>query len=392
MSGSRVALVTPSFWPMVGGVEAYVLALGEELVGRGYDVTVYTPDSVLGRKMPSVGAVDGVKVRRVHVSIDLSYRLRLWPNLAEELKKGRPDVVHVYSHDTYSLLALLGARSIGVPMVLTTYGPLEFHSNYGAIEGGLLRAYDTLVSPYLLRRCDFVMIRYPGIADWLGSLRVPEERIRLEPSGIPLDSLRLRDGIDFDRKNGGDGPVVLYVGRISPQKGLLDAVEAMKVVVPRHPDVRLIMIGPDYEGFGAQIKKRSGDLGISENVVVLPQAKDEDEQLQAIAACDAFIMPSVFEGFSQAVLKAMAQGKPVVVTNGGGLPYEVGFGSCGLLCRRNPVELGTAVNKLLENPELSIKLGTNGRQRAKEFTFDKAAERVSKTYTELFEREGRIWN
>jgi glycosyltransferase involved in cell wall biosynthesis len=377
---------------MIGGIEAYVLAIGGELVGRGYDVTVYTPDSVLGRRMPVEAEVGGVKVRRVHVSIDISYRLRFWPSLAEEIRKGHPDVVHVYSHDSYSLLALLGARSIGVPLVITTYGPLSNHSDYGFFEGGLLRAYDALISPYLLRRCDYVMIRYPEIASWLSSLKIPEKRIRLEPSGIPLDSLRQRDGSGFSHKNAGEGPIVLYIGRISPQKGLLFAVEAMRKVTPHHPDVRLIMMGPDYEGFGVQIKKKSEDLGISENVVLLPRAKDEDEQLHAIASCDAFIMPSVFEGFSQAVMKAMAQGKPVVVTNAGGLPFEVGFGSCGVICRRDPEDLGGSLNRILDDPELSKRLGSSGRERAKDFTFDRVAEMLSQTYSELLHREVRVWN
>src|SRR5579863_8846301 len=162
LSRSSVALVTPSFLPMIGGIENYVLGIGPELVGLGHKVDVYTPDSVLGRDLRAgPEEVAGMKIHRIPVSVDFSYRLKLWPSLSKELKREDPDLIHVYSHDSYALMALGAARSLGVPFVITTYGRFETNADYGPLQAGLFRVYDSLVSPRLFKRSNIVMIRYP---------------------------------------------------------------------------------------------------------------------------------------------------------------------------------------------------------------------------------------
>jgi glycosyltransferase involved in cell wall biosynthesis len=385
MSRSSIAIVSPSFPPMIGGIESYVHGVGKELVKLGHEVNVYTPDSVLGRKIPNHHEqLDGINVHRIDVRIDLSYRLKFWPDLLSELKRDAPELVHVYSHDSYALLALMAARSGQVPFLITTYGPLETHSSYGIVETGLFRAYDSLVAPPLFHRCNFVMIRYPTIAHWLVSMHVERTKIRLEPSGIPKEALGQRDGSDFRVRHDIGGPLILYLGRISSQKGVQYAVESIKRVNTRFPDARLMIIGPDYSGFVSTIKNNAAKLGVSESVLVLPPMLGEEAQLEALAACDVFVMPSSFEGFSQSVMKAMAQGRPVVVTNVGGLPYEVDYGKCGLICQYgDPDSLADCVLTLLGNPELSRQMGVEGRERAQDFTFDELARRISRTYDQL---------
>jgi glycosyltransferase involved in cell wall biosynthesis len=385
MKQSSVGIVSPSFYPFIGGVEAYVLGIGKELAKLGHEVHVYTPNSVLGRKVDvPTEEVEGIMVHRLSVPIDISYRLKVWPDLLGELMKSSLDIIHVYSHDTYAILALLAAKSTHVPMVLTTYGPFETHSDYGAVQSGLFRVYDAVVSPNLLRRCDLVMIRYPALNAWLRSMKLPDERIRLEPSGVPEECLEPRDGNEFRKRYDAGGPLIMYLGRLAEQKGVQYAVEAMKLVCERYPTAQLVLIGPDYTGISSTIRARSRDLGIERNLILEPPMTTEDGQMEALAACDVFIMPSSFEGFSQAVMKAMAQGKPVVVTNVGGLPYEVGYGSCGVLCEfGDPGSLAESIMRLLANPELATQMGKEGRARAKDFTFEKLAKKISDAYDGL---------
>ncbi|MDA4127907.1 MAG: glycosyltransferase family 4 protein [Thaumarchaeota archaeon] len=385
MRQSSVAIVSPSFYPMIGGVEAYVLGIGRELAKLGHDVHVYTPNSVLGRKMElPAEEIDGIKVHRLSVPIDISYRLKIWPDLLGELMKSSLDIIHVYSHDSYAILALLAAKAIHVPIVLTTYGPFETHSDYGPLQGGLFRVYDAVVSPNLLRRCDLVMIRYPALNAWLRSMKLPDERIRLEPSGVPEECLQPRDGNGFRKRYDIEGPLIMYLGRLSEQKGVQHAVEAMKLICERYPTAQLVLIGPDYTGISTAILARSRALGIDNNLRLAPPMTTEESQMEALAACDVFIMPSSFEGFSQAVMKAMAQGKPVVVTNVGGLPYEVGYGSCGILCEYgDPEALAYSIMKLIENPALAEEMGNSGKARAQRFTFGKLAKNISDAYDGL---------
>jgi len=385
LRGQSIGVVTPSFFPMIGGVESYVLGVGRELVRLGHEVSVYTPDSVLGRHLPkSEENIDGIKIHRVHVPLDLSYRVKIWPDLVGELARDGPDVIHVYSHDSYALPALLAARACGSPFFVTTYGPFETHSEYGVLERRILRLYDVAVSPAIFRRSDCVLVRYPALASWLKAMHVPDEKIRLEPSGMPRDSLVPRDGSEFRGRRGLNGPTILYLGRISPQKGVHHAVDAMRHVVDRHQDAMLVLIGPDYVGFSSTLKASAEKRGIGDNLMILPPMSDEESQLEAIAACDIFLMPSTFEGFSQAVLKAMGQSKPVVVTKVGGLPYEVAYGECGYLCPYGePESLATAILAILKDKEIASRMGRAGRERAELFTFNVLARSLSSTYAEL---------
>lgn len=385
MTKPSVAIVTPSFSPMIGGIENYVLGVGRELVALGHKIYVLTPDSVLGTKIPvQRELVQGMEVHRVRVALDFSYRIKLWPELFNELKSCSPELIHVYSHDTYALLALLAARTSETPMVLTTYGPFQSNADYGMVQSGVFRIYDAVVSPALFRGSDLVMMRYPGIASWLVSMGVSRKKLRLEPSGIPLKSTGARNGSSFRRRYGLQGPVVLYLGRVSPQKGVEFAVKGMKAVSMKYPQARLVIIGPDYTGHSGELKSIAKALGLDQNIMILPPMTDEEAQLEALAACDVFVMPSSFEGFSQAVMKAMAQGKPVVVTNVGGLPFEIGEGRCGVLCPYgDPEALGRCVTALLDDPAAASAMGTEGKARASLFTFDVLAKTISETYTGL---------
>lgn len=370
---------------MIGGIENYVLGVGEELVSLGHEVRIFTPDSVLGNRIQSPReTVRGMEVHRIRVSFDISYRVKLWPSLMSELRATHSDIIHVYSHDSYALFALLAARGTGTPMLITTYGPLSTHSDYGPLQSGLFRAYDLVVSPSLFKGSEIIMMRYPEIERWLVSLGVAKGKMRLEPSGIPRDSTALRDGSSFRERHGISGPLVLYLGRVSPQKGVGLAVRAMKRVSSVFPEARLAIIGPDYTGYSKQLRSLASELGVAEKVLLIPPMEDEEMQLEALAASDVFVMPSSFEGFSQSVMKAMAQGKPVVVTDVGGLSFEVGGGSCGALCAYGDFdEIADGIIRFLGDPEFARVVGKEGRERAKLFTFDVLARHNSDTYSQL---------
>ena len=366
-------MVSPSFYPMIGGVENYVLGMGRELVKLGNDVDVYTPDSVLGKACgPPEDVVQGIRVHRVPVPFEVSYRIKVWPGLMGALQKGSHDLVHVYSHDSYALYALVAARKMKVPLAVTTYGPFEHHSDYDAIRKGAFRLYDAVATPRILGRADAVFVRYPDLAGWAESLGAHAGRIFLEPSGIPKESLVLRAGRGFKQVSG--SPIILYLGRISPLKGVQYAVDAMVDVVKAYPGSKLLLIGPDYAGFANHLRERAAKLGVSDSVVLMDPIRSEDEQLEAIASSDVFVMPSSFEGFSQSVIKAMAQGKPVVVTNVGGLPYEVDNGKCGAMCEyADPHGLASGVIRLLSNPDEAASLSKEAKKRARSFTFEALA-------------------
>ncbi len=383
-----IAIVSPSFHPMIGGVEFYVRGIGTELARLGYDVHVYTPNKVLGRKIEAdEEVIDGVHVHRLGVWFEVSYRVKMWRGLQDALQRDNPDLIHVYSHDSYARPAAKAAGRLGRPLVITTYGPFETHSDYGAIQSLLFKLYDSYVTPSLFRDCALVLVRYPEILAWVKSLGVTDSRARLEPSGIPRRYLTKADGKQGRERFGHDGELILYLGRIAPQKGVQYAVEAMVHVKRRFPRAKLAMVGPDYIGYSSHLRKLAEKLGVAENLVIMEAVTSEEEEVGLLSACDAFVMPSSFEGFSQSVMKAMAQSRPVVVTRVGGLPYEIDYGRCGVACDfGDPKKLADGLISLLESPELSSAMGASGRKRAEEFTFERLAANLSSLYATAAER------
>lgn len=381
----RLAIVTPSFYPMIGGIELYTLNMSRELKRRGHEVLIYTPNRVMGRHLtPHEEEIDGIKVRRIRTLIELSYRVKLWPSLASRLVEDKPDVIHTYSHDTYSIPALIAARALGKPLIVTTYGPFSSQAEYGALKRCLFMAYDTTVTPSLFHLANKILARYPSAVRWVKHYGIPENKIGLEPSGIPKECLKLRDGKIFREKLGINGPMVLYVGRMSPQKGVQHLVKAACYVVKEFPDISFVLIGPDYINYKGELLKIARGLHVDKNLSFIDPVYNLEKELEAYAACDIFVMPSSFEGFSQAVLKAMAQGKPVIATNVGGLPYEVDYGKCGILVPYANFEaLAKAIVKLFASPEEACKLAEEAKHRVQNFTYDVLAKSLERVYREV---------
>src|SRR5271155_1121688 len=133
---------------MIGGVEFYVRGIGSELARLGYDVHVYTPNRVMGKRIDGEEElVDGVHVHRLGVWFEVSYRVKVWRGLRDAPQRNAPDLIPVYSHDSYARPAAKAAGNLGRPLVITTYGPFETHSDYGAAQTLLFKLYDNYVTP-----------------------------------------------------------------------------------------------------------------------------------------------------------------------------------------------------------------------------------------------------
>jgi 1,4-alpha-glucan branching enzyme len=381
----EVGIVTPSFYPMIGGIESYVRGIGRELVKLGATVHVYTPNSVIRRRIEAQDeTVDGIQVHRIRVPLEFSYRVKIWPGLLNALLSRKHDLIHIYSHDTYAILAAAAAKFESLPLIITTYGPFQNHSKQTALRTSLFTFYDTLVTPPLFRLADRVYVRYPELAEWVCSFGLPSDRIGLEPSGMPRSFLQRRDGSRLRAIIESQGPIILYLGRISRQKGVHYLVSSMKEILVSFPSAKLLLVGPDYMGYNGHIREFAKALGLDSHLIFMGPTTDEEEESTIIASCDVFVMPSSFEGFSQAVLKALGQGKPVVVTDVGGLPYEVGYGRFGIITKFGDTSgLAQSILRILNSPSLGRELGERGREWACGFTFDLLAKRLIEDYEAL---------
>jgi glycosyltransferase involved in cell wall biosynthesis len=213
------------------------------------------------------------------------------------------------------------------------------------------------------------------------------------------------NGVDVERFTPSARPSeeplrLLYVGRISPEKGthvLFDAFGRLtgdveldvvgEEAVP--PDDMVALLG------GPEVRAQAAPGYLSRALALLPEAarlrvrlhgkRSHDELPSFYARANVVVVPSLSEAFGTAAVEAMASGVPVVGTTAGGIPEVVADGETGLLVPPgDPAALGAAISALGADPELRRRLGAAGRQLAEErFSFDRIAGEIERLYAGL---------
>jgi D-inositol-3-phosphate glycosyltransferase len=210
------------------------------------------------------------------------------------------------------------------------------------------------------------------------------ERIAVIPCGVdtdlfqPMDPAKAKDLLELP-----PDPLLLYVGRLQPIKGLETLLEAMATV----PEpAYLLVVGGDHDepenGHGAALRQRVTALGLDRRVRFL-RAQPQRRLRLFYASADATIIPSYYESFGMVALEAMACGSPVVASRVGGLTTTVQDGVTGrLVPEGDPAALAAAITTLLDRAE-GRRLGLQATRWAAEHRWPCVAEAVCRLYSEL---------
>jgi len=180
------------------------------------------------------------------------------------------------------------------------------------------------------------------------------------------------------------GPIVGTVARLAPKKGQVDLIEAAALVVRRRPDVTFVLAG-DGELRG-DLSAQAKSLGLNGHVRFLGAV---DDPIPLLGRMDIFTLPSHMEGMSNAMLEAMAAGRPIVATGVGGNSEVVVPGETGLLVPpRDPARLAEAILALVNDPKRAAAMGAAGRARVRaEYSVETMVKRLEDLYRELLARK-----
>jgi D-inositol-3-phosphate glycosyltransferase len=190
---------------------------------------------------------------------------------------------------------------------------------------------------------------------------------------------------------GTHGPMLLFVGRIQPLKGLDVAVRALAALVHGdHPDAFLVVVGGPSGPHGRdeieRITAMAADLGVADRLRRVPPQPHELLSTYYRAA-DVCLVPSRSESFGLVALEAAACGTPVVAAAVGGLRTLVEHGRTGFLVEgRDPTAFAAYVGELLGNPVLATEMGSAAVGRARGYTWSGAAARLQRLYGDLTAR------
>jgi glycosyltransferase involved in cell wall biosynthesis len=312
----KVAVLTTSYPRYPGdGVGRFVADAVEHVRRRGVDVEVVGPEQFRGYGLTYGHGVAGNLRRRPWLALFVPALLASFVRAARRVEA---DLLH-----SHWLPAGWVAARTGKPYIVQVWGT----------DVELARRAPRLARA-VLRNARLVIAASTALAESARELGASE--VRVIPSGVDLPA---------EVGEEASPPEVLYAGRLSPEKGVLELVAAadgMKLVVagdgPLRPRV------PDALGFVPQV------------------------ELQGLYARAAVVVcPSRREGFGVACLEAMSHGRPVVATDVGGLRDLVVDGETGLVVPpRRPEALRAALERLLGDEELRHRLGAAGRERARE--------------------------
>jgi alpha-maltose-1-phosphate synthase len=308
------------------------------------------------------------------------------------------DVVH--SHTWYANLAGHVAKLLhGVPHVVSTHSlePLrpwkaeQLGGGYALsswAERTALEAADAVIAVSAGMRRD-VLAAYPGVDP--GRVTVVHNGIdTTEYSPDESTDVLSRLGIDPDR------PSVVFVGRITRQKGLPYLLRAARDLPP---DAQLVLLAgaPDTPEISAEVTALVEDLrGMRDGVVWVADMLPKPEVIQVLSHTTVFVCPSIYEPMGIVNLEAMACRAAVVATATGGIPEVVADGETGLLVPIEQVpdgsgtpldparftgDLAAAITQVLEDPSRAAAMGDAGRRRAVDhFSWATIAERTVEVY------------
>jgi glycosyltransferase involved in cell wall biosynthesis len=375
----RVAHVTSTFVPnFFGGREVYVLKLSEALAANGVNVSVLTGDTC---NRPQEEVVDDrIRVLRLPMHClkpvpHVSAPYPLIPSLSKYLVREAPDIIH--AHDYYyvssfnaELLSLLRRR----PFVLTIHG--FFHRELGTRALRVL--LDLFFGRLELRLASRIICVSNVVRRSFLNLGLPEGNVMTIYPGVDIDFYAPVEVEQSDFR-----PLILSVGRVIRRKGIQFLIRAVGELSKSHPKIRAMIVGPDggYRGALEEIVEKESLSSKIRFLGPLP----EEELREQMAEADMFVLPSLEEQMPEAMLRAMAMGKPVVASNVGGVPEAIHDGTNGLLVEPGEVTaLTQAIDKLIGDQKLATQVGRAARVTAVEkFSLRTLGVKMTDVYADL---------
>jgi len=405
----KLLTIIPNYWPafLHGGPVISVHYLNRALVRKGIDVTVYTTNVDLAKKVPPNEEVniDGVKVTYFRFSnlfefiapFGWQFSWRMTRALKERLKAF--DLIYIVTIWSYpTIVAAYYSRLYRKPYVLAPRGMLYPETFFK--KAWKKWPYYHLVVKKDLESASAIHYTTEDEAEKTQSFLGLNNHTIIVPNGIELsefsdlpdrEQLKVRYPYLKDKKT------ILFLGRVNWKKGLDILVKAYAMLTKDRKDLHLLIAGPDEKGYSEKVKRwirkykmsyidfrlRGKDRKEDAQVTFTGMLTGK-EKIEAYAASDVFVLPSYSENFGMTVVEAMACGLPVVISNKVGIYKEIERNKAGIVIDMNAQNLYQGIKLILENPNLREEIAINGRKLVEEYyDIDKVADKMIAAYQEI---------
>jgi glycosyltransferase involved in cell wall biosynthesis len=309
-----------------------------------------------------------------------TFTMRVFFILKKILKTNGYDIIHDINSLGWGLLLM---RTYGVPVISTIHHPLTRDRDADLMinetfweKVTTLLFYPLMMQRFVIKRLDRVITSsQEGIDELNRAFGLRREKISLVYNGMDIETFR-NTGETRERRS------VLFVGNTEDQKkGVRFLMEAL-AGLPLDVTLTIVDEGPPKKKYASRL---ASEFGVLDRVSFTGRVDGRD-MAGLYSRKAVLVMSSLYEGFGLPAAEAMACETPVVATRAGALP-EVVDGSCGILVRPGDSRgLRDAILKLLEEPEMGLMLGKNGRKRAVEnFSWETAARNTLEVYKDVID-------
>ena len=408
----KIALLTNEYPPHTyGGAGVHIEYLSRELTrleeGR-HDIHVFC----FGDQKEYIG---NIKVEGISLGFDFPFQDPRHQKLLESLFLNilmtgsikEADIVHC--HTWYTLLAgCLVKQILGIPLVITTHS-LEPQRPWKAEQLGSAYHASAWIEKTAYENADGVIAVSKSMKTVVHNLyKVPFEKISVIPNGIDVNQYKpmFNPALLTSYQINPHEPYLLFVGRITRQKGLVHLVNAIKWL---HPGIQVVLCAgaPDTPEIGKEMaeKVKEARSETKNEIIWIEQWIPRAQLIYLFSHASVFVCPSVYEPFGIINLEAMACESPVVASAVGGIPEVVVHGETGLLVPFKPAgthnfeprdperfsrDLAAAINSLFRSPEKIRGMGLKSRERVENhFSWESVALQTLEFYRELIKKTAK---
>jgi glycosyltransferase involved in cell wall biosynthesis len=342
------------------GTEIATYFMAEHLAHRGHVVHVITS---LDEGLPEESFEKGFYIHRIPRSnIRIFTTLCFWRSIFTTIRKIQPDIVHAQSLMS-GIPAMISKKILKIPYIVWGRGSDVY----------IPKGYIKLTSKTVIKNAETAIALNKDMKRAMQDIY--NRDIVIVPNGINLsdypDDPCLKDSATH--RNG-----ILYVGRLSPVKGVEYLIRSMKHVHDEIPDAILILIGSGKER--EQLTTLSIQLGI-QNYVQFIGLVSRDKVRTFMQQADIFVLPSLSEGIPNVILEAMACGLPIIASRVGGIPDLITNGKNGYLVEaKDTSDLADKIILLLSDETLRKKISDNNRLHIKKYSWENVISELEKIY------------
>ncbi|MCA9873845.1 MAG: glycosyltransferase [Anaerolineales bacterium] len=359
----HIAHFTNTYFPVMSGVVRSISTFRDAQEKLGHTVFVFGQDAPNHEdsepfvfRYPSLN----IPIRNYPATIPVSAHID-WVLPILKL-----DVIHAHHPSPMGTAASDKAEKLGVPLVFTHHTRYQEYANSMGLPEDMVRELIERQLADYMEKCQHIIAPSSSIKQMIEETYGIRERVTVIPTGIDLTPYQKADGRPV-RQQYGWGPdqkVVISIGRLAPEKNFITLIEAMAIVMQKHKNVRLALIGdgPDK----SSLEKLARKLNIADKVDFIGLIPF-DEVPAHLKAADFFSFASVTETQGLVTMEAMAADLAVVAVDASGTSDIVEHEKDGLLTANTSQDLADGLERILRDEALAQRLRDGAKEKAQTF-------------------------